>query len=372
MKQIEHYIQDACELLAVAHMQERAEQLGLSTAQSSRERRLEFDEYVLERGLKNSDFDAYPQYVANIERHIATFVDRLASQTKARRLSFVCTERESRNNSMKGDFAITIDNSKTRSVSLKNYRNSISRPQVSAGTFNSFALSFLLVPAPGVGMYYQPGDNSQFRGSNRSDRERALRRLGKEWATVYLNELDLLNDEIKQKFVYSSEFEYLDEQRFDTERKRVGATGAKIVFDLLMNIPLENVRKQIVDRIGFSGKEEQLLFDPARYTDSITVPQFRNLIEGVRSTAEFGFGIRGQGIAFEFTSSDQPLLSIHVPFTINKNGAWISETYEGLRHHAKEGMKLASGQRRPKKSKELATSVNTYVDLESTGIFIEA
>ena len=60
---------------------------------------------------------------------------------------------------------------------------------------------------------------------------------------------------------------------------------------------------------------------------------------------------------------------VDVPFTINKNGAWISEEYQGERFHAKEQKMLATGQRRPKKSKELATSTNTYVDFAAAGIF---
>jgi hypothetical protein len=69
-------------------------------------------------------------------------------------------------------------------------------------------------------------------------------------------------------------------------------------------------------------------------------------------------------------NGSRTLLQVDVPFTINKNGAWISgDYYTGTRWHAKEGRQLAWGQRRPKKSRELATSINTYVNFGATGIF---
>ena len=372
MKQIEHFIQDACELLAVAEMQLHAEELGLSKRRLSPERMREYEEYVRNHKITAMDFAEYPQYRDNIKKHVHRFVERLAAHRPFRDIVFNCTERESRNKSMKGDFAIQIDGATPISVSLKNYRNSIGRPQVSAGTFNSFALSFLLIPAPGVGMYINTHDGSVFRGSQQTRRNQVLRNSGSAWALKPLDKLDELNQQIKQTFVYSDEYEFLSEDKFDAERKRVGAAGAEIVFGILSALPPSDIRRQIVERIGFAGTEEQLMFDPERYTDSITVSLFRDLINAVRHDAHFDFRIKGQGIAFEFSHGRKPLLGIHVPFTINKNGAWISETYSGTRLHPKEGVRLATGQRRPKKSKELATSINTYLDLESTGIFIKS
>ena len=42
----------------------------------------------------------------------------------------------------------------------------------------------------------------------------------------------------------------------------------------------------------------------------------------------------------------------------------------GGKRHRKEGLVLDYGQRRPKKSREIATSINTYVEFEkAAGIF---
>ena len=64
------------------------------------------------------------------------------------------------------------------------------------------------------------------------------------------------------------------------------------------------------------------------------------------------------------------MLSVNIPFTINKNGAWMSGTpYEGSTAYHNEPYPLAYNERRPRKSRELATSINTYLDLKSTGVF---
>ena len=371
MEQKEHLIQDACEIYAVAMMQERAEQLGLSHSKLSIALHKNFLDHVAEKGITEADFRRFPQYKKNVEVHATFFVERLAEHRKPKDLKFVCTEKESRNNSLKGDFTVTFNDTETISTSLKNYRNSIARPQVSAGTFNSFALSFLLPADPGVGMVLDPRTNVAFKGSNKAKRDEVLSAIGQTHAVTMLRKLDDLNNEIKEKFIKSEEFRFLNEDKFDVERKRVGNEGAAIIHELLSSLPIDHVRQQIVERIGFAGEEEQLMFDPNRYTDSLTVPKFDELIHNVRHDADFLFEIKGQGIAFEFFSNSEEVLSIHVPFTINKNGAWISEAYSGRRLHPKEGVLLASGERRPKKSKELATSVNTYLDLQSTGIFLE-
>ena len=370
MEQVEHFIQDACEHLAVARMQEHAEKLGLSKLKYSLELRKAFICEVKNNNIKPSDFARFPEYELNIEKHIPKFVERIAAFSKGRDLIFRCNEKEKRNEGRKGDFDIEIDRKTLLSVSLKNYRNSVSRPQVSSGTFNSFALSFLFEKARGVGMLIDPRDHSVFKGSTKSTRDAVLSATGKSKFISPLHKLDDLNTQIKETFVKSNDFEFLDEVKFDSMRKYVGNSGARLVLEILNKLDPREVRNQIISRIGFDGKEDQLLFDPIRYSDSITVPKFQRLIKGVRETADMTFKVQGQSIVFNFVIEKSPVLKINIPFTINKNGAWISEEYAGTRFHKKEGIRLAANQRRPKKSRELATSVNTYVDFEAAGIFL--
>jgi len=124
---------------------------------------------------------------------------------------------------------------------------------------------------------------------------------------------------------------------------------------------------------GLDGEEELLLLYQDRFTDTITVPAFRELRSQTQAPGtNLKYYRHGQSIRFDFMSKDKAILSVDVPFTINKNGAWISgPRYEGKRYHEKEAQDLAWGQRRPKKSKELATSINTYIDFSKKEIFIE-
>ena len=65
-----------------------------------------------------------------------------------------------------------------------------------------------------------------------------------------------------------------------------------------------------------------------------------------------------QGVQFFFKNSEQELLRFTIPITINANGAWVNRT--GF--HEKEGMYLVENQRRPKKSQELDTSTNCWLN----------
>jgi len=372
MRQVEHNIQDAFEPYVVGVMQATAEQLRLAPEGSSSIHFATHEEHLRSRRVTRDDLETYPEYKRNADRHSKSFVLRLNHDRRPRTLQFDFVEKNARNEGRKEDFIVIIDDKESVPFSLKNYRKSIARAQVSAGTFNSLACSFLFDAGGGVGIYIDPTSGRRFKGSNRAQRDLILAANGRQTAIESLNLLDDLNDEIKRLFVYSPEFEFLDEDTFDSHRKRVGARGAEILHDLISALPEDHVRTVMLARIGFDGNCEQLLFDPDSYSDSLTVPEFKYLIQKVRDDADLNFGIIGQSVRFTFSDSTKDLLVIDIPFTINKNGAWISEEYSGKRFHKKEGVALATGQRRPKKSKELATSVNTYVNFEAAGILLSA
>ena len=370
MEQTQHYVQDACELYAVAVLQRLAEKARISCERDSDAKFSAFHSYADERGLTESDFNRWPDYKANVERHLPLFFADLIRVLHGETMDFVSVETEFRNMNLKGDFVI-ITPTRTISVSFKNYCISASRPQCSSGTFNSFPLNFLFDRA-GVGMFVGP-DGSKFKGSSTPKRDQALEKLG--WGPIVplMKSLDNLNASIKSRFVYGNEFEFLDEGVFDAARKQVGNEGQYIVLDILRQIGADRVKARLLKMTSLDGAEEVLILDPKQRTDSITSLKFRKLRFGVASEESVvEFDAHGQSIRFQFVLAGEPLLSVDVPFTINKNGAWISETYEGERFHAKEGRMLRTGQRRPKKSKELATSTNTYVDFAAAGIFTPA
>lgn len=381
MNQLEHYIQDAMEIKATELMQTEALRMGIAEASADSKinaLRRQYEQHLAERDLTRDKLTKYPQYEANLHRHIPVFIERLGRTLPNTTFLFRCIERDARNQSLKADIEIRCSDCKLIWLSLKNYRNSVKRPQVMSGTFNSFALSFLFESAPGVGKFVAPHSSEAepmvFHGGRTDQRDRALITSGFASMLPIFRELDELNETIKQIFVYSSEFEFLDEQRFDQARKSVGVVGRDLVLQLLEGVPPEHILATIVKWLALDGSEEQLMFDSDRYTDSITVGSFRRLVKAMRGGAQLNHRAKGQNIEFVISSDGANLLTIQVPFTINKNGAWTSgseyrDSPNGL-FHEKEGKVLKYGQRRPKKSKELATSVNTYVDYEKAGVFI--
>jgi hypothetical protein len=183
--------------------------------------------------------------------------------------------------------------------------------------------------------------------------------------------MDELNAAIRARFIDGPEFEFIDEATFDQARKECGEAGAAVALEILESIDPARLKARALRMTGMDGVEEMLLMDPLQFADSITNPTFAMLRDSLHDpTTTVRIGRRGQGIGLDFLSDERVLLQVDVPFTINKNGAWISgDRYEGTKWHTKEGRELAYGQRRPRKSRELATSINTYVNFGATGIF---
>lgn len=364
MKQKQHHIQDALEHYAVAFIQERAEERGVAITQDSEQKYQTFQDYADVRGLTSSDFEGgeWPQYKASIVKFMPCYLERLIETMPGTRLDFVNVEADYRNANRKGDFLIISDQGGSLSVSLKNYLGGL-RPQLSSGTFNSFILGFLFEP-DGVGCYKDPATNVRFRGSSKR-RNEILEANGYGHIVPVLERLDALNQGIKARFVYSDEFEFLDEARFQEARRECGEAGATHALEALGLIARDRVKARLLKMTGLDGAEELLLLYRDRFADTITVPAFRELRTRVQADeTTLTFRKHGQAVRFDFVASGVPILTVDVPFTINKNGAWISGApYEGKRSYRGEAEPLSYRQRRPRKSKELATSINTYLDL---------
>jgi hypothetical protein len=99
--------------------------------------------------------------------------------------------------------------------------------------------------------------------------------------------------------------------------------------------------------------------------------KYSQILERVNSTESMvEYTINGKGLLFTLCDSAGVIVNIEVPFTLQKNGAWhLPKTkYVGTQYHNKEGLDLLYGQRRPKKSKEISTSINTFLDLKKAGV----
>jgi hypothetical protein len=372
MRDEEHHVQDALEVYAVALLQRMAQDRGMAISADMDTKMRAFDAYATNLGYTLADFDTgrWSAYKGAYDRHLPVFFDRLVRKFPGVRFDFINVEVANRNAQLKGDFAILMSDGRRISVSLKNYRGGALRPQLNSGTYNSFILNFLF-QSPGVGDMVDPMTGSKFRSTPPAARDAALAANGYGAIIPYMAQLDALNSSIRARFIDTPEFEFLDEMVFDRARKECGEAGATAALEILGHIDHDRRKVRLLKMIGMDGTEELLLMDPEQFTDSITNPTFHALRLSIQDPAtQLRVGRRGQGIGFAFVAGERVLLQVDVPFTINKNGAWISgDYYSGTRWHVKEGRSLAYGQRRPKKSRELATSINTYVNFGATGIF---
>jgi hypothetical protein len=377
MREKEHHIQDALELLTVAQLQEMAEGAGLSVSHDSDSKFRAFEQYAAARGLTETDFTTgeYRAYLRSLKTHLPTFFGRLVDHYGGQRLDFASVEVEYRNAGKKGDFEIRPAHGPAVSVSLKNYRNSADRPQYNSQTFNTFALGFVLPKAAGVGQYLDISTGRPFSSSARRKRDQVLYNCGFDQLVPLFERLDTLQAEVREIFVNTPEWEYYDEDRMDPIRKRYGRLGAEVTMELLDCLPDEAIKQRLLQMAGMDGVEEILIMDPHVMAESITEHSpLRRLFEDVRhERCNVDVQLRGQSIFLTLEVDGRPLVAVNHPHTINLNGAWISdEEYQGGKYHPKEKRVLDYGQRRPKKSKQISVFVLTYVDLRGAGIFSES
>lgn len=378
---VDHHVQDALERFVPAHLQYLAERRGATIRSTAAKQKAEVEERLSARGLSWEALAVegrHAVYVGNAERASEEFLNRLQTHHPGAKFQFSFIGREGRLQRVKGDFKLTIAEPQgavdERSVSLKNYQNGPKRIQVCSGTFQSFALGFLL-ESDGIGQWRAPGGDRTMASSAsgfRVWRDATLAGLGYGHLLTTLAAIDGLSDAMRKRFLDGDEFRFYNREAVKAIQVSVGQQGAALLHSLLQQLPPEVVRQRILHSTGFDGNEDLLVFGGNRIADSVTDPRFRTLIDRLR-TAPLAVRQHDQSISLDFGDDAGTALSVRVPCTINTNGAWFrdGEPYPGHRLHRKEGVELAWGERRPKKSRELATSINTYLDLGATGLLRE-
>lgn len=374
----QHWIQDSNEAYAVFVAQATAEEIGVAAGVASEQLYQAFSEYLSSCGLTLDDWEhgLYGKYKANVDNQVPRFVRRLADLHWGRTLEFELREKEERNLGNKADMFLRIGGDvEPKRISVKNYigAGGITRPQVSSGTFLSFACQFVF-DRVGVGVYTDtraPG--AVFQGSNRTARESVLDFESRSELIPLLRRLEGFQQEMREELL-GPECEYYDPARVRTVVERIAPPAISVTCEILDIVGEDVVRDKLLAKIGMDGKEEALFFDSMRYVDSITSPRYHDLREQLNAaTTQFSILPRKQSLRFEFVAAERVLLPVDIPFTINTNGAWFrpADRYAGTRVYRDKGhdVALVWGQRRPYKSREIATSTNTYVDLSNTGIF---
>jgi len=373
----QHVTQDAAELYSVFVMQQSAEHLGVAKTPESSLLYGRFLQYLDGVGLNEATFrdGEYPEYKVNADSQLPDFVHRLTRHFPASKFGFENVEKEFRDRGLKGDFLLhATEAPEPISVSLKNYigNGGIARPQVGSGTYASFTQGFIF-DRVGVGTYTDPRTGGTFRGSDAATRNKILKHLSQEDLVPLLADLDNCQARVREEFL-GPDCEYYDEKRVAAAARSVAEMGMKATLDVFEALGMDHVKGIVLTRSGLDGKEEALYFDRERYVDSITNRRYHELRVALNDDAtRLEAFQQGQGIRLEFRRADDLVLGIHVPYTINTNGAWYRPKirYSGTQTYSDKGhaVDLFWGQRRPYKSREIATSTNMYVDLKATGIF---
>ena len=371
---VAHLEADACEVAMVFLIADELERKNVASEKISESRKEDLLNHLSEQPkLKGIEELSKKTYYKNCVKWAPKFVSELIDTFPNSTFNVFDVEKEYRDMNMKGDFAIVVDGKETISFSLKNYKGGVKRPQVCSGTYNSFVMN-ILFKSDGVGMFTNPIDGSRFNGKGKYRDLMVEKNYGMDIVKI-LHKLDKLNVDMKEDFANSPDRKFFDKIMWETSCHDIGHEGADMVLDFLKNyVPKNLVRNRVMKMAGIDGAEELLAFDGKNYLNSLVNKRFKRMLETI-PTCELNYFRHAKNIRFEFKSGDEIILEIDIPFTLNSNGCWykgdtVKDIYEGKRFHEKEGIELEWGERRPKKSREIATSVNTYVDFAKAGLFI--
>lgn len=372
----DHHIQDTAEKYLVATLQQIATDRGLALDDTVSQKRDDYIEYASSRSML--DLFLASEYKANIDAIANSFFDDLVAKYPAQQFSFVDVERDARNDNSKQDMVILISGGVTIPVSVKNYKNGFNSIQLFAGTFvsamNNFAFS---VPA-GVGSYINPTTNKKFKGATKAKRDEALTDTGLACMIPVYDDLERIGATVKQFYVESPTAQHWKDiaEQWEADCSRFGHQAAEIIIRGLNMLPNDTIRQQIIRMAGLDSNAELLVMGKGRYMSTITNDKYADLVTRLTHSTSIRYNIHQKGIMFYLVDNIGDIVSVYVPLTLNKNGGWNldGDPYEGTKLHesetrkAKKPVYLAYGERRPKKSKEIATSTNTFLDLKKAGV----
>ena len=382
-QQIDHYIQDGAELYFVAKLQEALRDLGVHITDNVDEKGEDFMKHLVDHKVSQDRFDR-SQYKSNIDKHIHNIANDLIKKYD-RKMDCVSVEVEYRNKGMKGDFILEFEDKTIVSYSLKNYKKSFRTIQVCSGTWPSFCSRFLLTDNQGLG-HVGPGmyldENGKKYSSTRAPAKREKFIRSKYEPDVADKIIDILkclsdhNSNIKAKYVNSpdtNKWSLETSNMWKGDCNLLGCSAANIVCDLLKLVDPSKVKTTILKMCGFDTDCEELLcLDNNKYLCSSTNEKWGDFITDINSNdTTCNIVSDGPKICISFIRNDIEILKVCVPFTLQKNGGWfLDEEYKETGYfHPKEKKFLNYGDRRPKKSREISTSINTFINLSSIGLY---
>jgi hypothetical protein len=366
----DHFIQDAAEAYIVYLLQAHAVENKVAITDDVAEKHNTFIQYCEDRDILDEFNKSI--YKENIDVVIDKFILDLLAKYPNRKFDFVDVEREFRDKKLKGDFIIQFEDGSLISFSLKNYKKGFDRIQLCSGTWHSFLNNFLFESA-GVGTFFNPFTQEVFQGCNREYRDSLIEKLGYDALKEVYTFFDSINDTIKKFYTYGEQARYWKNvsAQWKGDCAAYGLKAAEKIISALDSIPKDMIKNRIIKMAGLNYDEEILLVGNGKYLCSLFNLKYAQILKRVNSTESVvEYITNGKGLLFTLCDSVGVIVNIEVPFTLQKNGAWhLPKTkYVGTQYHNKEGVALIHGERRPKKSKEISTSINTFLNLKKSGV----
>ncbi len=387
----QHYIQDACELFLVLKLQETFEMTERHISLTSTRLRAEFEGYCVDRHIGFLIDDTTNVYKTNVLLHASTIANETMEKYPTKYINARNVEVVFRNSGRKGDFALIFSDEQGvalsenimdleyrrfgrdlssgicyKSFSLKNYKNGFKTTQCCSGTFLSFLYHFYLESAGGPGQFIDPVTQKSFNPSrNKELRDDVFATMDLYDVADVCHILDQDLTDVKT-FYHGDEammWQDIHERWFEDCEKYSKKTAALIIDNLKSNLSDSDVRNIILKRAGLDSECEDYLYISPKNKEMSILYNKRTLLYHPDTVFSYGLSATERDIIFNFTNGGTKVVSIRTPFTLQKNGAWFlpKTEYTGTQFHSKEKVELFYGQRRPKKSKELNTSTNTYV-----------
>ena len=367
----DHYMQDAAEAYIVWLLQKLAQKYNVALTNDAEDKKTIFNIYCYDREIESTFRKSI--YKENIDAVIDDFFVNLITKYPNRKFDFVDVEKEFRDKKLKGDFIMQFENGSYISFSLKNYKKGFDRIQLCSGTWHSFLNNFLF-KAVGVGTFKDPYTGQVFQGCDYEHRDNLVQQLGYSSLTDVYNFFDSVNETIKSFYTYGEKANQWSNvsTQWKSDCKSYGLEAANKVIDALNGIDNGKVKQRIIQMAGLTYDEEILLVGKGKHLCSLFNQKYRDILKRVNSEeCVVEYATKRKSIVFTLKDNDGIIVTIEVPFTLQKNGAWYlpKKRYSGTEYHKKENISLVYGQRRPKKSKEIATSINTYLNLKKAGVY---
>jgi hypothetical protein len=141
--------------------------------------------------------------------------------------------------------------------------------------------------------------------------------------------------------------------------KKYGNENKTVLYDLLTKI-YEVEGKKMVSRAmvsqGLLGEHNTVVIT----TEKIIFLKHQNIDV---CDVKLDFEIHNQGLRFHFSDNCGMSITTTVPLTINRNGAWNLDPNRDNHYFDIDKKKIPFGYERPVKSRQIATSTNTYINI---------